>query len=90
MVDTYYMLVSVDITPYGMNLSCWICPDDFYMSEQSRYPYSYLSLGEFCNWRIRCNQELTYKLRSAIQEQADQICIDTQKRDNLRKIANRS
>lgn len=84
-----YMTVSLDVTPVGINVACWMSTVDFFMSEKAMFPFQFTYIGEWCTWILHSNTELTAKMIAMVGEQADKMCIETEARNKKRKLANR-
>jgi len=85
-----YMTVHLSVMPEGFEVGCWISAVEFWQSEKAHFPYNYTYMGEHCTWIIHANMELTSKVVTMAGEQADRMCLETEARNNRRKIANRS
>lgn len=88
-ITNHYMTVTVDHLEDGLNLSAWMSPVEFWMSEQHQFPNQYTYMGDSCTWIIHSNAELTIKACEMLCEQADRICKEQKAHNDRRKIANR-
>lgn len=85
----FYMTVTIDRQPEGINITCWMSAEDTWLLETAAYPFTYTSMGEFCTWIMHSNVEMTLRLIGVVREEADAICIRQEKINSLRKLANR-
>ena len=84
-----YMTVSVDVQPEGMNLSCWMSTEEFWLSEVIQFSNKYTAMGNNCTWLIHANAELTMKMIAMVSEYADKICAEQKAINERRKLSNR-
>jgi len=84
-----HMGVSVDHTPEGLNLCCWMSPDDLFSSGGGKFPFSHTYHGDNCVWIIHSNTQLTFKVYEAVCETADRICDEQELINAKRKLSNR-
>ena len=85
----FYMSVSCDVQPEGLNLVCWMSPQDLWHEEYIQYPNNYdRGEGDYI-WHIHANCELTIKAVSMITEYGHRILSEQSKINERRKLANR-
>ena len=84
-----HMGVSVDVQPNGLNLCCWMSPDDMWGSDTARYPFVHTYQGGECTWFIHSNVQLTLKAYQLCCDTADRICGEQIAKNNTRKLSNR-
>jgi hypothetical protein len=85
----FYVSVSCDVQPDGLNMACWMSPSDLWFEETNTYPHYYdRGEGDYI-WHIHANCELTIKAVSMIVEYANHIVMEQKKINERRKVANR-
>lgn len=85
----FYISVSCDVQPGGLNMACWMSPQDLWHEENISYPNDYdRGEGDYI-WHIHANCELTIKAVSMIVEYAHKIISEQAKINERRKLANR-
>lgn len=84
-----HMGVTVDYQPEGMNLACWMSPDDLWTAKEGQFPFAHTYHGDNCVWVIHSNIQLTFKLYEMVCETADRICDEQELINSRRKLANR-
>lgn len=85
----FYVSVSCDVQPEGLNMACWMSTIDLWLEESTRYPNYYdRGEGDYI-WHIHANCELTNKAIAMICEYANRIISEQVKHNKRRKLANR-
>jgi len=84
-----HMGVSVDFVPQGLNLCCWISPENTWSSDTAMYPFMHTYQGDSCTWFIHSNVQLTMKVYQLCCETADNICGEQIAINAKRKVGNR-
>jgi len=84
-----YMTINVSKTDVSKDLSIWISPTRPDNWERRFYPINYVWASNFGQWFIRSNEKLSDSEFRMCAEYADDMCAATQKRNAVRKLANR-
>lgn len=88
-IKRMYMVVSIDVTPLGLNMWAQISPVDIWVRQNDFYPHIYTHVSPACTWIIHSTGELSEKTKGMLTEYADKSCAHATKKNQNRKVLGR-